>query len=361
MCISCYKHLLKSISDDGPDQVIWNSSSGSLESLDEKYLDGGDELFSPFHKTKLEATSQFFEALDITPLKINVKSSRARTMEYLDKKGRKCAKRIVEVLQSSLVGDVTEIATASDDEMFTSIDAKLLMNALKIRCEELLLKKRAADILSLLTLAPASWTLQQTATFFSVSADAVRRSRILKEEKGILSTPDPKKARKIGDSEKDIIQNFYMDDEYSRLMPGRKDVKSVKKPGGKRVRLQKRLLLMNIDELYSQYKDYSVKTLLMKPCGRTNFFHLRPQHVIEVGSAGTHSVCVCEKHQNVKIMIDCLCNNIAIAHLFMDKLVCDINNHDCMMSRCASCPSNSVLLDHLRSFTNERVTIKFQQ
>ena len=327
LCISCYKHLLKSISDEGPDQVLLNSSSeSSLEGLD-----SGDELFSPFHKTKLEATSQFFEAIDITPLKISEKSSRARKMEYLEKKGRKCAKRIVEVLQSSLVGDVTDTTTASDDEMFTSSDAKLLMNALKIRCEELQLKKRAADILSLLTLAPESWTLKQTATFFSVSEDAVRRSRILKEEKGVLSTPDPKKARKIGDSEKNIIQNFYMDDEYSRVMPGRKDVKSVKKPGEKRVRLQKRLLLMNIDELYAHYKDYAEKTLLMKPCGRTKFFQLRPQHVIEVGSAGTHSVCVCEKHQNVKIMIDCLCKNMPIAHMFMDKLVCDIDNHNCMM------------------------------
>ena len=88
------------------------------------------------------------------------------------------------------------------------------------------------------------------------------------------------------------------------------------------------------------------------------FFQLRPQHVIEGCSAGTHSICVCEKHPNVKIMIDCLCKNIAIPHLFMDKLVCDINNHYCMMSMCASCPLNSVLLEHLQSFTNERVTIK---
>jgi hypothetical protein len=55
-----------------------------------------------------------------------------------------------------------------------------------------------------------------------------------------------------------------MDDEYSRVMPGRKDVKSVKKPGGgERVRLQKKLLLMNIDELYSNYKDYAVKKLCL--------------------------------------------------------------------------------------------------
>jgi hypothetical protein len=48
-----------------------------------------------------------------------------------------------------------------------------------------------------------------------------------------------------------------MDDEYSRVMPGRKDVKSVKKPGERRFRLQKRLLLMNIDELYYLFVSIS--------------------------------------------------------------------------------------------------------
>jgi hypothetical protein len=245
--------------------------------------------------------------------------------------------------------------------MFSSTDAQILMHSLKNRCAELKSAKKSADLLSLLTLAPVSWSLQQTATFFSVSVNEVRRSRILKEEKGVLSRPDPKISRKISDSEKDIIQNFYMDDDNSRLMPGRKDVKSVKTPGEKRVRLQKRLLLMNIDELYSHYKDYCVNTLMMNPCGRTKFFQLRPQHVIEVGSAGTHSVCVCEKHQNVKIMINCLCKNLVIAHSFMDKLVCDIENRVCMMSRCADCPLPSVLREHLRSFIDSRTTIKFQQ
>ena len=44
---------------------------------------------------------------------------------------------------------------------------------------------------------------------------------------------------------KKIVEQ-YLDDDYSRIMPGRKDVKSVKQVGDKRVRVQKRLLLMNI-------------------------------------------------------------------------------------------------------------------
>jgi hypothetical protein len=60
-------------------------------------------------------------------------------------------------------------------------------------------------------------------------------------------------------------------------------------------------------------------------------------------------------------MINCLCKNLVIAHSFMDKLVCDIENRVCMMSRCADCPLPSVLREHLRSFIDSRTTIKFQQ
>ena len=75
-----------------------------------------------------------------------------------------------------------------------------------------------------------------------------------------------------------------MDDDNSRLMPGRKDVKSVKKPG------KKKSLPSKTASINEHWRVYS--TLMMNPCGCTKFFQLRPQHVIKVGSAGTHSECV---------------------------------------------------------------------
>jgi hypothetical protein len=62
------------------------SPSSSLESLNKNALHDSDEIFSPFQRTKLEATNPLFEALDITPLKIKEKSSHARTLDYLEKK-----------------------------------------------------------------------------------------------------------------------------------------------------------------------------------------------------------------------------------------------------------------------------------
>jgi hypothetical protein len=52
--------------------------SSSLESFTENAFNDSDEIFSPFQKTKLEATNQLFEALDVTPLKIKEKSSHSR-------------------------------------------------------------------------------------------------------------------------------------------------------------------------------------------------------------------------------------------------------------------------------------------
>ena len=38
-------------------------------------------------------------------------------------------------------------------------------------------------------------------------------------------------------------------------MPGKKDFVSVKQEGGKRVHIQKRLVLNNLDEVYLEFKD----------------------------------------------------------------------------------------------------------
>ena len=126
------------------------------------------------------------------------------------------------------------------------------------------------------------------------------------------------------------------------------------------MKVQKRLLLMNIDELYSKYKDYCSNSLLMKSCGRSKFFMLRPDNVVEVGSKGTHNVCVCEKHQNVKLMIDALSRCIVEKYLMMDKLVCDVKAQKCMMNRCENCPGRQSLRPHIVELIGDREVIKYK-
>lgn len=74
------------------------------------------------------------------------------------------------------------------------------------------------------------------------------------------------------EEEQNIVKEFYECDENSRIQPGMKDTVSVRvQEGQKKIKVQKLLLLMNIDELYSKLKDFCSTTLFMKPCGRFKF------------------------------------------------------------------------------------------
>jgi len=80
-------------------------------------------------------------------------------------------------------------------------------------------------------------------------------------------------------------------------MPGQKDYVSVN-VNGKRIQMQKRLLLNNIKELYKTFKMNNPTT----KCSFSKFASLRSKHCVLAGSAGTHSVC--PTHENVKLLID---------------------------------------------------------
>ena len=176
-----------------------------------------------------------------------------------------------------------------------------------------------------------------------------------------MAIPNKNKGRPLSEDELQIVSSFNESDEHSRMQPGMKDTVSVRQPGAsKKVKVQKRLLLLNIDELYSKYKEYCVNTLHMKSCGRTKFFMLRPEHVVEVGSGGTHNVCVCEKHQNVKLMVDALCRGKIEKYMFMDNIVCDIKSEDCMMKKCTRCPGITFLKPKLVELLDNRATVKYK-
>jgi len=77
----------------------------------------------------------------------------------------------------------------------------------------------------------------------------------LKKSSGILTQPAVKiSSRHLTDLDKQRMIDFYISDEYSRQLPDMKNVKGVKQSNGKRIKVQKRLLLVNINELHTDYK-----------------------------------------------------------------------------------------------------------
>lgn len=196
--------------------------------------------------------------------------------------------------------------------------------------------------LKLLTLVPESWNIKYTENYFSASQRMIKTARHLKQMHGIMAEPSKKEGRSISEKVKNLVHEFYQSDEYSRMCPGKKQYVSIQ-VDGKRQHFQKRLLLLNIKELYLEF----VKISLDVKIGFSKFCELRPKWCIPVGGAsGLHSVCVCEYHQNAKLLALKI-PDISDYKNLLTLVVCDLTNRDCMLHSCDNCPDNDTLKEYL--------------
>ena len=73
-------------------------------------------------------------------------------------------------------------------------------------------------------------------------------------EKGTPSDPNPKRGKTLEEDTVQRVKEFYLSEDVSRQMPGKKDTVSVL-IGGKREHLQKHLLLCNLREAFELFKE----------------------------------------------------------------------------------------------------------
>lgn len=211
--------------------------------------------------------------------------------------------------------------------------------------------------LKLLTLVPESWTIKEIQEFFSVSNSMARKSKQLRDVKGLLPEISKKKGRAINVDIANSVKEFFQNDEFSRMCPGKKEFVSVK-IDGRRQHKQKRLLLLNLKELHLEFKKAkNVEISFSKFC------ELRPKWCVPVGSAsGVHSVCVCEYHQNAKLITAAI-PDVSDYKQLLYLIVCDPENRDCMLHSCPDCPGVEILKESLMDRFEEtnHEAIKFSQ
>ncbi|KAG1676397.1 hypothetical protein GQR58_014302 [Nymphon striatum] len=188
--------------------------------------------------------------------------------------------------------------------------------------------------IQILTLTPESYT--------------VRLAMELKKSKGILGTSVRKPRTGLSEETVQMVQAFYENDEYSRLMPGKKDFVSI----GRNVHQQKRLLLCNLKELHAAFMEKHPDHKL----GFSKFCMLRPKWCVSVGASGTYSVCVCTHHQNTILLVHAAGIDQSYKDL-MKMVVCDISSRMCMVHRCKDCPGTTnleeFLNDHFKDYTDD--------
>ena len=281
------------------------------------------------------------QALDESPLKLHGVAQHQRT-KTAKVKLQKVVSKLEERVACAFKVDVKELNKPQIAENPNNATKVADLDKLTLSMKE---KIKQADYkmkIQILTLTPESWSRKYASEYFEVSEYLIRIARTLKKYQGILAVPLNKIGKILPNDVIQLVELFYQDDEYSRLMPGKKDYVSVGKRRGGRVHEQKRLLLCNLHELYTLFKEKNPDVKI----GFSKFCSLRPKWCVSAGSAGTHSVCVCTHHQNTILLLTAIKWNITYKDL-MEKIVCDTLSNECMVHRCEQCPGTEALRNYL--------------
>jgi hypothetical protein len=86
----------------------------------------------------------------------------------------------------------------------------------------------------------------------------IRRAKQLVMDQGIMSSLNPKPGKTLNKVTVEVVKSFYNSDEVSTVMPSKKYYISIKVSGVK-IHEQKQLLLCNLKELHSHFKNSHLK------------------------------------------------------------------------------------------------------
>ena len=350
LCVQCRKKLVNL-----PVEEQARKTSSVSTSEDEHVLPPVNEtaaVASDVQDHELRLLNASLASMGETP----VRKRRFHSEHYSGKKLRKVASTIQKKLEM-ISGEVAHITADDDSQMLRQLKDKFAVTNL-----------RSAK-LTILTVLPQSWTVQKIQEQFAVTQYMARQAKTLVDDKGILSTPNCRAGKSMARDVVDAVKTFYKSDAVSRIMPGKKDCVSVRK-GDQRVLEQKHLVLCNLREAYQLFKEQfpEMKT------GFSKFADMRPKECVLAGSSGTHSVCVCTIHQNVKLMMvdsriaelpsgDELTTQLLHYRHCLSALQCNPPQEQCFLSECSECPgSESFKQKLLQAFDKKGVDeVEFKQ
>ena len=288
------------------------------------------EFVNTDNKTAFEDLNSILQGQDLSPIKFHAQPQHQKVKQAKQKLTK--AAQNLQTSFNSVVINISPIkvvscsSNTSDPINSKESDLNTLMNELKSKFDSFTYQEK----IQILTLKPASWPTEKMSNFFNTSKHSVQKAINLKKKVGSLSMPIKAKRKRISDEELQKVANFLNDNEYLRLLPGKKDYVSVRINGKKHLYIQTRLLLGNLSELYQAFKSQhpTIKISFAKFCS------VRPKWCRIIGSPGSHNVCVCQKHQNS--ILAALALDLDYKKL-MKLLVCDVKNRICTIYRCESC------------------------
>nr|XP_047122478.1 uncharacterized protein LOC124805966 [Hydra vulgaris] len=270
-----------------------------------------------------------FDKLDVSPVKFHgvpqhakISLGKRKLMQATDVMSKKLSV-ILNVNATDLKNDVTGEPNVENQKKAEDL------NKLILSMQEKLKTPNRRD----------SWPLRKAGEVFNISKSTITKARKLKFEKGILTLPEKTNIVRIESDIINKVESFYCNDQFSRQLPGIKDFVSV----SKNKHVLKRLLLSNLKELFIEFKLEHHQPKI----GFSKFSQLKPKWCIYyAGQKGTYAVCICAKHQNLKLMFSAvkLEKNY---HELIEKIVCSRESRECMVHRCNQCPGIQNIINYM--------------
>ena len=139
-------------------------------------------------------------------------------------------------------------------------------------------------------------------------------------------------------SEEEIrqIKEFYLREDISRILPGKKDKVSVKVESGKEAR-QKRLLLVNLREAHALFKEGSKLKV-----GFSKFASLRPPQELPM-TLRDHEVCMCKYHENIDLLHTLTTTSLVSSHYKTAEYLLNATVCSQEESKCSNCGVDRVV------------------
>lgn len=202
----------------------------------------------------------------------------------------------------------------------------------------------------ILSIMPDSWSARKIEQEMGVSFRAANNSKKLVAQHGVFFDLAKKTGSvNLSPETKMAVENFYNDERFSRTMPGIKDYK-IKRQNGEKVKVQRRLLIMNLKEMYVEFKKENPNVKI----GFSTFASLKPLECLtSIDANGIHCVCVCTYHQNVELCCNALKEirpDLDEPRKCMDRMLCANPKYACHMLTCKNCPGAEVIHDTLTDF-----------
>jgi hypothetical protein len=171
----------------------------------------------------------------------------------------------------------------------------------------------------------------------------------------------PKSTNSLREKDLVVIQNFYCDDEISRISPRTADYTSVV-IGEKKVRVQIRHMLYTLKEAFEEFKlnNADIKLSLSKFC------QLRPIYVRCVSSI-PHNVCVCMLHENMRYALESLSRGsdifttIKTGNSMILNFVCEKPTKQCFNAVCKECTACNMFDKLLLQFEQFELDVSWNQ